>query len=191
MNANLFDLVRDAWYIMRLRYRPSPLQYRYGLPVFVVVLFAIGLANAVGFAPMMGTSLGAIVFGVLSGVTRFFVLTRCCTYFLPDRAMGKRLPYLGYVLAGEALIIPSLFAYAFPEMMPLLTLWNMWAFWAQAMGFTIQSGQKLHRVLFAYIVSSLISVVLLSLFLLLFFQAGWLDANEIIKNVREILQQNN
>ena len=92
------------------------------------------------------------------------------------------------MLAGDALIIPSLFAYAIPEMMPLFTLWNMWAFWAQAMGFTIQSGQKLHRVLLAYIVSSLISIVLLSLFLMLFFQAGWLDANEIIKNAREILQ---
>ena len=191
MNANLFDLARDAWFMMRMRYRPKPEMYRYGTVVFVAVLLAIGLVNVLNMQPIFGRSAGAMGFGILTGITRFVVLARSSREILRDSKTGARLPWLGYVLAGEALMLPSLFVFILPELAMPLSIWLLWAFWVQAMGFVVQSGHQPRKVVIMYLVYWLASVLLIGLFFTLFLSVGWLDAAEIAHNLQHFLEAAN
>ncbi len=188
LNANLDDLVRDAWYIMRLRYRHTPIQYLYGLPVFLAVILGICVVNAVSLLPLLGNHFGAIAFGMLVGLTRFVVLSRVSRDLLPHAKTDKRLPYIGYVLAGEALTIPNLLVYAFAPLAFPMLLWNIWAFWAQALGFLIQSQQRPSRVIMMYLVYWVLSTGLIMVFAFLFFSVNWLDITQVQQNLKAILQ---
>ena len=129
----------------------------------------------------------AIGFGFLTAVTRYLVLTRVFWELLraPD---GERVPFWGYVLATEALAIPTLFTLPYPEMRPWVGLWNTWCFWAQFAGAVAISGQRPLRVAGAYVVYWLVSSLLLFVFLLMFVSSSWLDANELNANVVKMLE---
>ena len=107
MKMNLWLLARQAGAAAVLRFRPARF-YAYGLRVFVLVWAAVGMVNAVALKPFLGAGDAAIGFGFLTAVTRYLVLTRVFWELLraPD---GERVPFWGYVLATEALAIPTLF----------------------------------------------------------------------------------
>lgn len=186
MNANLYDLARDAWHIMRLRFFPHPFLYRYGLPVFIAIIIAVGLTNALNIRPLFGMSYNVIIFAVLMNVTKIILLTRISSEMLRHVKTNERLPFLGYVLASEALILPNLLAFSVPQLAVPLMFWNIWAFWAQTTGFMVQSGRPLRRVIVAYLVYWLAYIALISLFLSLFFTAGWLNQAEILQNIEQL-----
>jgi len=101
---------------------------------------------------------------------------------------GGRVPFWGYVLATEALAIPTLFALPYPETRSWVGLWNIWCFWAQFAGAVAISGQRPLRVAGAYVVYWLLSSLLLFVFLLMFVSSGWLDANELNANAVKMLE---
>ena len=186
MNMNLWLLVQQAGAAAVLRFRPARF-YAYGLPVFVLVWAAVGVVNAVALKPFLGTSDAAIAFGFLTAVTRFLVLTRVFWDML-RASDGERVPFWGYVLATEALAIPTLFALPYPETRSWVGLWHTWCFWAQFAGAVAISGQRPLRVAGAYLVYWLVSSLLLFVFLLMFVSSGWLDAQELNTNALKLLE---
>ena len=186
MSMNFWLLARQAGAAAVLRFRPARF-YLYGLPVFVLVWAAIGMVNAVALKPFLGASDAAIGFGFLTAVTRYLVLTRVFWDML-RASDGERVPFWGYVLATEALAIPTLFALPYPETRSWVGLWNIWCFWAQFAGAVAISGQRPLRVAGAYVVYWLLSSLLLFVFLLMFVSSGWLDANELNANAVKMLE---
>ena len=186
MNMNLWLLVRQAGAAVVLRFCPARF-YAYGLPVFVLVWAAVGVVNAVALKPFLGASDAAIAFGFLTAVTRFLVLTRVFWDML-RASDGERVPFWGYVLATEALVIPTLFALPYPETRSWVGLWHTWCFWAQFAGTVAISGQRPLRVAGAYLVYWLVSSLLLFVFLLMFVSSGWLDAQELNANALKLLE---
>ena len=186
MNMNLWLLVRQAGAAAVLRFRPARF-YAYGLPVFVLVWAAVGVVNAVALKPFLGASDAAIAFGFLTAVTRFLVLTRVFWDML-RASNGERVPFWGYVLATEALVIPTLFALPYPETRSWVGLWHTWCFWAQFAGAVAISGQRPLRVAGAYLVYWLVSSLLLFVFLVMLVSSGWLDAQELNANALKLLE---
>ena len=186
MNMNLWLLVRQAGAAACLRFRPAPF-YAYGLPVFALVLAAVGMVNAVALKPFLGASDAALGFGFLTAVTRWLVLSRVFWEML-RAPNGERVPFLGYILATDALVIPTLFALPYPEMRSWVGLWNTWCFGVQFAGAVAVSGQRPLRVAGAYLVYWLASSALLFVFLLMFVSAGWFDVNELNANVIKMLE---
>ena len=178
--------MRQAGAAVVLRFRPARF-YAYGLPVFVLVWAAVGVVNAVALKPFLGASDAAIAFGFLTAVTRFLVLTRVFWDML-RASDGERVPVWGYVLATEALVIPTLFALPYPETRSWVGLWHTWCFWAQFAGAVAISGQRPLRVAGAYLVYWLVSSLLLFVFLLMFVSSGWLDAQELNANALKLLE---
>ncbi|MDK4688131.1 hypothetical protein [Kingella negevensis] len=188
MKMNVWDLCVDATQAMRLRYRPFAELYFYGLPVFVVVMLAVGVANAMAYAPILGHSWGAFAFGLVAAVTRWLILTRAVTDVLHYKYGSPKIPFLGYTLATEALVIPTIFMLPFQELAPLVGIWTAWAAWAQLAGFAVVSRQTIWRVLLAYVVYWLVSGLLISIFLAAFISDGLLNEAEIVNNLNEFLQ---
>lgn len=181
LKANLIDLLRDALNAMRMRYQPAE-AYDYGLPVFVAVMLAVGVVNAVMMTPLFGNSTGALAFGVLVSVTRWLVLTRVAAEILRP-ARSPRIPFLGYTLATEALMLPSILMLYVNELAFPLSLWTTWAFWAQAIGFYHISQQRAMKVLAVYVLYALGSMILIAVFLAMFVSEGWLDWQIIQQNL--------
>lgn len=185
MNPNLIDLLRDALNIMRMRFQPAE-HYDYGLPVFVAVMLGVGAVNAVAMIPIFGNTPAAFAFAVLMSITRWLVLTRVAAEILRP-AKSPRIPFLGYTLACEALVLPSILAFYFKELAFPLSLWGTWAFWAQAIGFYHISQQGIGKVVAVYLLYFLVSVVLIALFLAMFVAEGWLDWAIINENVQNYM----
>lgn len=185
MKANLVDLWRDALNAMRMRFQPAQ-AYDYGLPVFVAMMLAVGVVNAVMMKPLFGDSVGALAFGVLVSVTRWLVLTRVAAEILRP-AGSPRIPFLGYTLATEALMLPSILMVYVQELALPISLWTTWAFWAQAIGFYHISQQRVAKILLVYVVYVLVSMVLIGVFLAMFAAEGWLDWQTIQQNVEAYL----
>lgn len=181
MKTNLLDLLRDALNAMRLRYSPAEL-YDYGWSVFIAVMLAVGVVNAVMMMPLFGSSAGALAFGILVSVTRWLVLTRVAAEILRAKRQ-PRIPFLGYTLATEALTLPSILLVYVNELALPLSLWTTWAFWAQAIGFYHISGQSAGKVFAVYLLYALGSMVLIAVFLAMFVSEGWLDWQNIQSNV--------
>lgn len=184
MNANLWTLVRQASNAVRLRFQPAE-QYAYGLPVFIGVMLATGVANTVVWQPLFGDSPAAYAFGTLAAVTRWLVLTRALAEIL-RRPNEPRIPFLGYTLATEALVIPVLFLLPFPELRPLAGLWTTWTFWAQFAGAAAISGQRPLRVAGAYLAYWIASFILMLLFLQIFVADGLFDAETLRQNMERL-----
>ncbi|ULJ66606.1 hypothetical protein [Wielerella bovis] len=188
--ANLYDLFNDAIHAVRLQYRPRAEMYFYGLPVFAIVMLAVGvsIATSPAYLAIFGSSSAALGFAIVMGITRWLVLTRVLTSMV-QRASGERIPFLGYTLATEALAIPSLLVLLFPDLLPLISLWMVWCFWAQIAGVAVLSRQPILRICMAYVIYWLASSLLLGLFMTLFVAEGWLDSAEILKNLETYMQQ--
>lgn len=187
MNFNLLPFVRDIGDVLRLRYHEID-HYRYGLPVFVMIMLAVGMANAVMMRPILGNSAGAMAFALVFAILKWLLLTRATTAVLHYFG-SPRIPFLGYALLTEALILPVLLLPTLPEMALFVSVWNMWVFWAQLLGFAKISQQSVGRVLLAYVVYGLMTLIFGMIFLQLFVQAGWLDWDILEKNMANFLSQ--
>ena len=190
IDINLFALFNDAVNAAKMRYRPDAAMYRYGLPVFIVVLISLMLQDMLALLPVLGTSHGAIAFGLLLGLTRFLVFARVLTEVM-QRFSGNRIPFLGYVLATEALRLPELLLISVPDMQLPLSLWAAWCFRVQLAGIMLLSQQKLGRVLVAYLVYILVFCAVSSLFFSLFISQGWLNTDIIAQNMQNLFNPTN
>lgn len=189
MKANLVDLVFDAFNAMRMRYQAAE-AYDYGWPVFVAIMLAIGIINAVMMSPLFGYSAAALVFGILISTTRWLVLTRVAAEILRP-ARSPRIPFLGYTLATEALMLPNIIMIYVPALALPILCWTIWAFWAQAIGFYHISQQGAVKVLMVYVLYHIALVLLGAIFLTMFIVEGWLDWQVIQQNLEAYIMQMN
>lgn len=190
MNPNLWTLVQDARKVTMLRFEPAE-HYRYGLPVFVMVMVAVGCVNLAGITPLLGNSAQTIFFAILMAVTRWLVLTRVAAEILRPNRNAPRIPFLGYTLMTEAMVIPNVLLFYVSELTMVLMFWNAWIFWVQAIGFYHISQQKWTKILWVYLIYWVGSVLLLALFLMMLVQAGWFDINEIKANFDQLMNTMN
>ena len=128
----LYSFLIDMWDILRLRYK-NPADYFYTLPVILAILLLLGIINAADMSLLLGVSTAAVVFAVLVTVIRWLILSRVMRYVLSKNS-APRLPLWGFILASEALMIPTLLVFYIPQSAPLLMVWKTWAFWTQAVG---------------------------------------------------------
>ncbi|MDO1509392.1 MULTISPECIES: hypothetical protein [unclassified Neisseria] len=180
----LYQLLRDMWDILRLRYR-SPTEYLYTLPVLSAVLLLIGLVNAAGMSQLFGKSTAAIIFSVLLSIFKWLLLSRAMSGVLHYYGSPK-LPFLGFVLATEALVIPALLVFYVPALGSIGIFWQVWTFWVQAIGFMKMGQQSAWKVLLGYIVYLVALMFFGSLLILLFTQMGWMDLQSINEQANAI-----
>lgn len=184
---NLFDLFRDAFYALTFRYKPA-LGYLYGLPVFLAVALAIGVTHAVTIMPALGNTIAVFAFGVILGIGRWLLLTRCMTSVLHYFGTPQ-IPFIGYTLATEALVLPNILLFYYPDLSPFLTFWNIWIFWAQLAGFAQISGQKGRSLVCAYLTYFATSALFSGLIFALFLGAGWLDTDILLTTLKQYIEQ--
>ena len=168
------------WDILRLRYK-NPADYFYTLPVILAILLLLGMINAADMSPLLGVSTAAVVFGVLVTVIRWLILSRVMRYVLSKNS-APRLPLWGFILASEALMIPTLLVFYIPQSAPLLMVWKTWAFWTQAVGLMRIGLVKVWAVLKGYFLSFCCFVVISGIFIQLFTLAGWFDKATLMQN---------
>lgn len=186
MNFNVLPLIRDMGDTLRLRYHEID-HYRYGLPIFIIMMVGIGVANSVMLRPIFGGGDGILMLGVVLGILKFLLLTRATTGVLHYFG-SPRIPFLGYALMTEALILPFIFLPMIPEATPIFQLWNMWIFWVQLVGFAKISQQPIWRVLVAYVVYGVLMLFFGVIMMMLFHSAGWIDIHELNRNMETLLK---
>ncbi|MDO4434205.1 MAG: hypothetical protein Q4B82_06465 [Alysiella sp.] len=174
---NLSDLIRDAGQILLFRYRPAE-SYRYGGAVFLFVALAIAVSHAASMVSIFGQNTAIAAFAAVIGIGRWLILTHSMRAMLHYFG-APHLPFLGYTLATEALILPNLLPLYFPETMSFISMWNIWIFWAQAFGFARMGGNR-RGVILGYLVYWLGSGVFTAMMLLLFSVAGWLEPQSLL-----------
>ena len=105
----LYSFLIDMWDILRLRYK-NPADYFYTLPVILAILLLLSMINAADMSLLLGVSTAAVIFAVLVTVIRWLILSRVMRYVL-SRNGAPRLPLWGFILASEALMIPTLLVF--------------------------------------------------------------------------------
>lgn len=105
----LYSFLTDMWDILRLRYK-NPADYFYTLPVILAILLLLGMINAADMSTLLGVSTAAAVFGVMVTVIKWLILSRVMRYVL-SRNDELRSPLWGFILASEALMIPTLLVF--------------------------------------------------------------------------------
>lgn len=175
---NLWDLMRDWAQLLRLQYRPAE-TYRYGLIVLLALVLAIGVVNAANSLPILGNSVGVFWFAAVVAIARCLLLARIMSstfhYF-----GAERMPFLGFTLVTEAMIIPNILLFYFKELSFIFMLWNTWAMYVQAVGFyRLSHLNSLKALILAYLFYLLASMVLVMVMLILFAAANWIDINSI------------
>jgi len=181
----LYVFLKDMWDILRLRYK-NPADYFYTLPVILAILLLLGMINAADMSPLLGVSTAAVVFGVLVTVIKWLILSRVMRYVLSING-APRLPLWGFILASEALMIPTLLVFYIPQSAPLLMVWKTWAFWTQAVGLMRIGQVKVWAVLKGYFLSFCCFVVISGILLNLFTLAGWLDKATLMHNFEALM----
>ena len=71
---------------------------------------------------------------------------------------------------------------------PVALFWQVWTFWVQIIGLMRMSGQPLMKILIGYLVYLLVLMLLGSLLVALFVQAGWLDIQQINLQMEELMK---
>ena len=181
----LYSFLIDMWDILRLRYK-NPAEYFYTPPVILAILLLLGMINAADMSLLLGVSTAAVVFAVLVTVIRWLILSRVMRYVL-SRNGAPRLPLWGFILASEALMIPTLLVFYMPQSVPFLMVWKTWAFWAQAVGLMRIGQVKVWAVLKGYFLSFCCFVVISGILLNLFTLAGWLDKATLMQNFEALM----
>ena len=171
---NLLALFNDAAAIVRLRYRPAE-EYRYGAAVTAAVLLALGAIHSAAAAPLIGSGYGTVA------------LSHCIAAVLHYFGSPK-LPLRGYILASEALALPTLLVMYLPDLAPLSLLWGLWTFWAQAIGLMRLGGQRGSRVLLGYLAGLFVMGIAYLLLFGIFAAAGWLDMEQALRNMQQMQQ---
>ena len=185
---NLWDLVRDWAQLLRLQFRPAH-TYRYGLGVFIFVALGIGVISAANSLPILGNGAGVFWFAAVVAIGRWLLLTRVMTNTL-HRFGSEKIPFLGYTLATESMMIPNILLLYFKELSPILALWNIWTVYVQALGF-YRIGQltSLKPLIIGYLLYFLASLVFIITMLILFSAANWVDPNSIQAAIDEAMRQ--
>lgn len=169
----LYNLVRDAAQTLLFRYQ-APEHYRYSPVAVTAVLVALGLQLAAAWAPVFGQAPGAIAFFLISMVLKWWVLSQVMRSML--HYFGAPLmPLGGFILATEALMLPSIVTLYSKELGMLAIFWSVWIFWAQAAGLIKMSGVNGLRVLMGYLAYAFILSLLNGAVMFLFLSLGWLD----------------
>lgn len=173
--------------ILRLRYK-SPLEYLYTLPVIAAVLLLLGMINAASMSPLFGKHAAAIVFAILLTIVKWLVLSRAMRAVLHYYGKTPRLPLWGYTLASEALSIPMLALFYIPQLAPVALFYQVWTFWAQAIGFMKMGNVSGWKVMLGYLLYFIGTLIIGSILLILFIQAGWMDADALNQQLQAIMQ---
>lgn len=187
MDINLLKLLRDARDVLLFRFYPID-HYRYGLPVMLMLMVAVGVVNALMLKPMLGNGQSVMMLGFVFALLKWLLLTRATTSILQYFG-SPRIPFLGYALLTESLVLPLLLLPYFPEMAMIFQLWNLWIFWAQLIGFARISQQPISKVLIAYVVYFILVMAFGLIMLGLFNLGGWLDMTELQKNIEKLMKQ--
>ncbi len=182
----LYQFLSGALSALRLRFA-TPGHYRYGPAVFIAVLVLIAAVNAVGMAPVFGNGNGALAFALCLTVLKVFVLARAMDVTL-NYFGAPNVRLLGFILLTEALMIPTLLVYYVAALAPVALFWQVWTFWVQIIGLMRMSGQPLMKILIGYLVYLLVLMLLGSLLVALFVQAGWLDIQQINLQMEELMK---
>ncbi|MCP1659100.1 hypothetical protein J2T37_000015 [Neisseria perflava] len=171
--------------ILRLRYR-DPAAYRYTLPVILAVLLLLGVINAASMSPLFGSSPAAVAFSVLLTLVKWLVLGRAMRAVLHYYG-APRMQLWGFALASEALSVPMLAVLYVPQLASIGMFWQVWTFWVQAIGFMKMGNVSGWKVMLGYAAYFLGTLVIGSILLMLFIQAGWLDGNTLNQQLNAIM----
>ncbi|MBF0804897.1 MULTISPECIES: hypothetical protein [Neisseria] len=181
----LYYFLCDMWDILRLRYK-NPADYRYPFIVAAAVLLLIGLVNAASTALLFGKSPAVVALTVLLTVLKCAVLSLVMGRMLPH---GKtKLPMWGFVLASEALSVPLLVLFYAPALAAAGMFWQIWIFVAQAVGFIRMSGRPGWRVMSAYLVYAVLTVIAGSALLTAAAQTGLIDLDALAGQAKVMLE---
>lgn len=183
----LYQFLKDMLDILRLRYK-TPSEYLYSLPVVAAVLLLLGVINAANMSPLFGRHLSAIIFAVLLTVVKWLVLSRAMRAVLHYYNGAQPLPLWGFTLASEALAIPMLALFYVPELAALAMFYHIWTIWVQAIGFMKMGKVTVWKVALGYILYFIGTLIIGSVLLMLFIQAGWMDAETISRQLQNIMQ---
>lgn len=175
----LYNLVRDAAQTLLFRYQ-APEAYRYSPLTITAILIALGLQLAAAWAPVFGDAPGAIAFFLVSMVLKWWVLSQVMRSML--HYFGAPLmPLSGFILATEALALPSIIVFYAGGLGILATFWSVWIFWAQAAGLMKMSQVNGLRVLLGYLAYGTVLTLLSSVVLFIFISMGWIDQEDVQK----------
>lgn len=181
---SLLNLVRDAGQVLRLRFADAR-AYRYSPVVYAAVLAALGALNAVNLAPLLGRDGATVAFALCLMVLRWGLLAwaagRLTAYFTKQQRS-----FYGFFLLTEALVLPSVVSVYAPDLLTLFAFWNMWAFAVQVVGL-LRISQLGAKFLLVYLLAGVLMLLLVPVLMLVFSAGGWLDFQEIAKNVQEFL----
>ncbi|MDO5073955.1 MAG: hypothetical protein Q4D63_06095 [Neisseria animaloris] len=176
----LYRFVCDAADTLRLRYRAAE-EYRYSRAVFIGVLLLLGLVNAAGLSPLFGNTSGVIAMAVCFAAAKWAVLSA---------VMQRRLniPAAGFVLATEALYVPTLLVFYLPQLAFAAALWQLWTFAVQLIGLMRLSGKSGGQVVIAYIIYLLCLLAAGMAITLLFSLSGLIDVQTLHEQMRQTLE---
>lgn len=183
----LYQFLKDMLDILRLRYK-HPSEYRYTFFVMVAVLLLLGLINAASMSTLFGNDTPAIIFAVLLTVVKWLVLSRAMRAVLHYYSGAPYLPLWGFTLTSEALNIPMLALLYVPQLAFIGMFYQIWTFWVQAIGFMKMGNISGWKVMLGYILYLIGTLVIGSIFLILFIQAGWMDADTLNQQLQTIMQ---
>ena len=183
----LYQFLKDMLDILRLRYR-SPMEYLYTLPVIAAVLLLLGIINAASMSPLFGQEPAAIVFAVLLTIVKWLVLSHALRTVIHYYGGTPRLPLWGFTLASEALAIPMLALFYVPQLATLALFYQAWSFGAQAIGFMKMGNVSGWKIMLGYLLYFLGTLAVGSVLLILFIQAGWMDADTLNQQLQAIMQ---
>lgn len=184
---NLITLFTDAAQVLRLRFRDDVKSYQYDVPVYGVVLLALGAVNAASAVPIFGSSVATFVFMVGVSAIRWVVLAQSMSKLI-HYYHGKRINLMAYTLLTESLLIPSVLAFYIPEAAFLFVVWGAWIFWAQAIGFFHFGKLNMWKIVLGYLVYAVVASVLTGLLLMVFSAVGWFDVHQIYQNLQTLTE---
>lgn len=182
----LYRFLQDMLDILRLRYR-DPAHYRYPLGVVAAIILLLGVINAAGMSALFGGSDAAIYFAVILTAVKWLVLSRSMRAVLHYYG-APQLPLWGFTLASEALNIPMLAVFYVPQMATVGLFWQVWIFWVQAIGFMKMGNVAGWKVMLGYLLYFVGTLIVGSIVLMLFVQAGWMDADALNRQLQTIMQ---
>lgn len=181
----LYQLFKDMLDILRLRYK-KPEEYIYTLSVIIAVILLLGLINAASMSPLFGKTPAAIAFAVVLTTIKWLILSYTMKMLLHYYGAAKQSLY-GFVLASEAMSIPMLAVFYIPQLAMFALFWQVWTFWVQAIGFMKMGNVSGWKVMIGYMLYFIGTLLIGSVVLMLFIQAGWLDTNSLNQQLQILM----
>lgn len=185
--TSMYEFLVDMWAVLRLKFYPKA-HYRYPLIIIVLVLLTLGLINAASMPPLFdGYQAGVIGFSIALTTLRWLILSLIMKRFLSP-ANSSLLEWKGFILVTEALMMPLVVLFYWPEAMAIPGfLWLGWIMLVQLLGLVQISQQKLSKVIIAYIVYFLCASMAGTVLLFIFFSMDWLNMENMIKAMEQMM----